>query len=225
MSAKVIPWSYSSLTNFENCPYQYFKVRVEKSVPRMEFKEAAAGTNIHKDVELYCKGEAPLENQSLKQLVDETLHGLDKSCLHFEYQLSVTKDQQATEWDAENCYHRGILDVLYVDDSPVAQIFDWKSGKINLYSQQLKANAITVFAKYPHVETVKTNYVWLKFNQKTPGKVFRDFKEPIWEQFVKRADKLEAALANNVWPKNKTGLCKRYCPVTSCEHNGLREHD
>ena len=54
----------------------------------------------------------------------------------------------------------------------------------------------------------------------TVGKNFRDFSDTVWEKFVARADRLESALANEVWPKKKSGLCKNYCPVHTCEHNG-----
>lgn len=217
----VIPWSYSSLTGFETCPFQFYEVRIAKTTPRKEFAEAADGSQKHKAIELYLKGEQPLEDQAIKSLVDRTLLGLDPQYFHYEHQLSITKDQQPTEWKSENCYHRGVLDVLHVDpNSSTAHIFDWKFGKPREDSMQLKANAITVFAHFPHVETVRTEYVWAKYDRTTPGKVFRDFVEPLWNQFIARVDRMERAHENNNWPKCPSGLCKKYCPVVTCPHNG-----
>ena len=75
-------------------------------------------------------------------------------------------------------------------------------------------------AMHPEIKTVHTNYVWLKEGYGTKDKVHRDFLGADWAKFEARAAKMEKALANNNWPKNKTGLCKKYCDVITCEHNG-----
>lgn len=223
MSAKVLPWSHSSLGAFENCPYRYQQERILKVTPKKVFKEASDGINKHAAIENYLKsaGALQLEDPKLKKLVDATLANCDHAYLKFEHKLAVTKDLQPCAWDDAAAYHRGILDVMYVHpEEPVAAIFDWKNGKVNEYSDQLKANAICVMAHYPHVQKVLTEYVWMMHNRTTKGRVFREFIDELWTKFVKRADRLENALLLNVWPKKQSGLCKKYCPVTSCEHNG-----
>ena len=135
--------------------------------------------------------------------------------------MAITKDRQPCDWDDSDAYYRGILDVLYVHpENSLAGIFDWKNGKVNEYSEQLKANSIAVFAHYPHVQTVHTEYVWMKFGKTTPAKNFRDFSDKVWDKFINRVDRLEDALQTDKWPKKTSGLCKKYCPVKSCEHNG-----
>lgn len=218
---KVLPWSYSSLTGYENCPHQFYEVRIAGTTPRKDTKEASSGVDIHKQIEDYCNGVASLEDKKLKKIVDKTLADLDKAFLKFEHKLAITQKREPTEWEAEDCHHRGIMDVSYINpDDPVAKVFDWKSGKVNAYSQQLKANALTIFAHYPHVQEVRTQYVWLKFDSVTPGRVFREFSDKIWDAFEKRVTVMVAAEQQNIWPKRPSGLCKRYCPVVTCEHNG-----
>ena len=221
--SSVIPWSYSSLTGYENCPWQYYSVRVAKTTPRKVFDEADEGVKKHALIEKYLKKEGEISDISLRKLVDKTLSVYEgPSNFNYEHKLAITKDREPCEWDDPNCYHRGILDVMYVNpDQPTAGIFDWKNGKVNHYSQQLKANSILVFAHYPHVTSVNTEYVWLKHGVTTPGKNFRDFSDTTWSQFVQRVDRLEQALENNNWPKRPSGLCKKHCPVVTCEHNGL----
>lgn len=219
--AKVLPWSYSSLTAFETCPFRYQQERILKVIPKVVYKEADEGVKRHAAIEHYLKGEAPLEDTKLRELVDSTLQHLNPTCFKYEHKLAITKDRQPCEWDDSDAYYRGILDVMYVDPAwKNGAIYDWKNGKVNEYSEQLKANALLVMAHYPHVETVHTEYVWMRFNKTTPAKVFRDFSEPIWVKFVKRVDKLEDALDKDKWPKKTSGLCKKYCPVKSCEFNG-----
>ena len=219
--SKVLPWSYSSLTAYENCPHRYQQERILKVIPKVIYSEADEGVKKHAAIEHYLKGEQPLEDTALKKLVDNTLQHLAPSHFRYEHKLAITKDRQPCDWNDSHAYYRGILDVMYVDPkSNNGAIYDWKNGKVNEYSEQLKANALLVMAHYPHVTTVHTEYVWMRFNKTTQAKIFRDFSEPVWDKFKKRVDKLENALVSDNWPKRPSGLCKKYCPVTSCEHNG-----
>lgn len=223
--SKVLPWSYSSLTAYETCPFRYQQERILKVIPKVVYKEADDGVKKHAAIEHYLKGEQPLEDQNLKKLVDNTLAAFKPSCFEYEYKMAITKRREPCDWSDSDAYYRGILDVRYVDpESSVAGIFDWKNGKINEYSEQLKANALLIFAHHPHVQTVHTEYVWMKFNKTTQAKVYRDFSDRAWAKFVSRVDRLEEALSTDKWPKKSSGLCKKYCPVKSCEHNGEYEN-
>lgn len=217
----ILPWSYSALTGYENCPFRYYRERILEDAPKKEFEEASEGVRKHTAIELYLKGEAPLSDIPLRKTVDGTLSPHLNSTRLYEHKLAITKDRQPCEWDDPEAYHRGILDVLCIyPNEPTAFIFDWKSGKVNEYSDQLKANAITVMAHYPFVQTVSTEYVWFRFGKTTVGKVFRDMSDKIWEKFILRADRIEQSLIANDWPKRPSGLCKKYCPIVSCEFNG-----
>lgn len=219
--SKVVPWSYSSLTAYETCPHRYHQERILKVIPKKVFKEADEGVKKHAAIELYLKGEQHLSDIPLRKIVDKTLATLDHSHLKYEHKLAITKDRQPCEWDAPNAYYRGILDVMYVDpENSLAGIYDWKNGKVNEYSEQLKANSMLVFAHYPHVQTVHTEYVWMKFGKTTAAKNFRDFSNKVWDKFIVRVDRLEKALETGDWPKRQSGLCAKYCPVTTCQFNG-----
>lgn len=219
--SRVLPWSYSSLTGYETCPYRYEQERILKVIPKKVYKEADEGVKKHEAIELYLKGTQALNDKRLQKLVDETLAHLNPIHFKYEHKLAVKKDRSPCEWDDPECYHRGILDVMYVDpNAKTAAIFDWKNGKVNEYSEQLKANSICVMAHYPHVDSVHTEYVWMKFDKRTQAKNYRDFSEPVWQKFVRRVDRLENALMTGDWPKRPSGLCKKYCPVVKCEHNG-----
>lgn len=222
MQKSVIPWSYSSLTGFENCPFQVYEVKITGHTPRKEYKESSDGISVHKQIETYCKGTEEVLPENLKTQVDRVITGLDPAFFLFEHKLAITQDRTPAEW--WTCYHRGVIDVLHVEEgNPVAHIFDWKTGKVDEYSQQLKANAICVFAHFPFVQEVRTSYVWLKFNKETNGKVYREFADKIWQNFETRVGRMKAAEEKNEWPKKPSGLCKRHCPVTTCEHNGSYE--
>lgn len=227
VEARVIPWSHSSLGAFETCGFRYLQERVLRVIPKKTFAEAQEGIDKHKAIEDYLKSVADLQDTKLKSLVDSTLGHLDYRHLKFEHKLAVTKDRAPCSYDraeSPEVYHRGIIDVMYADpEDPVAHLFDWKNGKVNEHSDQLKANAICVMAHHPHVQRVDTNYVWMKHNHVTKGRVYRDFSAEIWTRFCARVDRMEQKAKEGVWTKNPSGLCKKHCPVTSCEFNGQRE--
>lgn len=216
----ILPWSYSALTGYETCPHRYYRERIVEDISKFDTKESSEGVKKHLEIELYLKGEKPMMPGLVKNIVDSTLAPHADAVKFYEQKLAITKDRKPCDWEDPEAYHRGIIDVLCAYPTSTAFIFDWKSGKVNEYSDQLKANAITVFAHYEQVQTVCTEYIWFNQNKTTAGKVFRDLSNNVWDKFVARADRLEQALANENWPKRPSGLCKKYCPVTSCEFNG-----
>lgn len=216
----ILPWSYSSLTSYENCPHRYYRERILEDIEKEDFKESSEGVKKHTEIELHLKGEQPLQDEKLLKVVNDTLADHGNATQFYEHKLAITKDRKPCDWEDPDAYHRGILDVLCLYDHPTAYIFDWKSGKVNHYSQQLKANAILVMAHHPHVQSVNTEYVWFKFNQTTAGKVFRDNCDKLWGKFIERVDDLEQAFVVGNWPKRQSGLCKNYCPVHDCNFNG-----
>jgi hypothetical protein len=46
--------------------------------------------------------------------------------------------------------------------------------------------------------------------------------EQAWWRWRERVAKLEAAHTTGVWNPKQSGLCKKYCPVTTCEFQGVR---
>jgi hypothetical protein len=74
-----------------------------------------------------------------------------------------------------------------------------------------------VFAHYPEVNHIKTNFIWLK-EKKTDGKEFhRDELPVIWRDFLPKVAKLESAYERDSWPAKPSGLCRGWCPVKTCQ--------
>lgn len=218
--SKVIPWSYSSLTGFETCPFKFFSTRIAKTTPTKPFKESNEGILRHKAIENYLRSGAPLPPEVPQKLVDKTMLGFDPNKILVEKDYGITFNHEPCGFWDKNCYYRAKLDVIYIDESPIAHLIDWKSGKIREDSKQLEAGAVLLFDRFPHVQEVKTSYVWFKYDHVTPGSIKREEKEIIWSPFVKRVELLQSALDTGNWPKKPSGLCREYCEVTTCQHNG-----
>jgi hypothetical protein len=50
--------------------------------------------------------------------------------------------------------------------------------------------------------------------------IHREFIEADWKKFEGRVSKLEKAFTTNIWLEKSSGLCKNYCDVVTCKHNG-----
>jgi hypothetical protein len=216
--AHVIPWSYSSLTSFEICPRKHYEERIAKSVKRTSSPAAEEGTLLHKMVEDYLNEGKEFEHRYKEQII-EALEELQPSQILPEYKIAVTRELTPTTWEAEDCYARGLMDVFKTDCSSTV-VGDWKTGRSDPFSTQLKLSALMVLAHYPEVSKVNTKYYWLKEQSQTKMTIHRDFMLSDWEKFVKRAAKLERALEQNEWPEKPSGLCKNYCDVKACKYNG-----
>jgi hypothetical protein len=218
---RVLPYSYSSLTSFETCAYKHYMVKVAKLVPALPFKAAQDGTDVHKQAEDYINERKPFDGTyapKIISIIDEMRK--NDAPIGSEVQLCVNRKLEPVDWKDPTGHARGILDVLQIT-GPEASIRDWKTGKPDPFSTQLKHNAILVFAHNPQVNVINTEYIWLKAGFSTKAKLHREFMKDDWDKFERRVFKLEQAVVENNWPKKKSGLCKQYCPVTECEHNGL----
>lgn len=218
--AKIFPYSYSSLTGFETCARKYYEERILKSTIRTESPAAAAGTALHLQAETFIQDGKPFEHKYAVEIMKVVTDLKSKNTQVIpEAEIAVTKDLKPTTFWADDCYARGKIDVLTIGEEE-AEIIDWKTGKADVFSTQLKHNAVLVMANYPHIKRVRTRYEWLKEGYATKAVVHREFLKADWAKFEGRAAKLEKAFTTNMWPEKKSGLCKNYCDVHNCSHNG-----
>lgn len=218
---KPVAWSYTALTSFENCPRQFYHIKVKKDVPDPPGEAALWGQRVHKAFE-----------ERLRDGVcfPDTLAGFEKYARLFggipgtllvEQQIALTKDFKPTAWFGKDVWVRAVLDVAVVNGRK-AMVADWKTGKRKPDSAQMKLFAGVAFELYPEVEIVDTTFVWLP-DKKLDRETFkREDKSSIWQEFAPRVLRLENAHKTGDWPPRPSGLCRKHCAVLSCEHNGRR---
>jgi hypothetical protein len=80
--------------------------------------------------------------------------------------------------------------------------------------------AACVFAHYPAVMKVRSMFAWLKEDAETTQDFHRNDMPAMWRHLWPRIEALKNAYENTIFPPKPGGLCKRYCPVTQCPHNG-----
>ena len=74
----------------------------------------------------------------------------------------------------------------------------------------------------PHIERVKTAFVWLKEKKIDKALYTKDDLPSIWKEFIPRVAKLESSYEKDKWVPRPSGLCKQWCAVLDCEFNGKR---
>jgi RecB family exonuclease len=220
---KVMPLSFSRLSTFEQCPAQFDYLYVSKRVVNQSNEHSEYGDRVHKVLE--AKGKGTLDEGALSAeekitldkwgpIVDRiTSQSGDK---YFEHQMAVNRNLQPVGWFAPDVWIRSIADVLVVDGA-TAYCLDYKTGKVKENPTQLQLFAAMVFWHFPQVETVKTSFVWLKFDEVTNSRYERRFLDALWRALEPRFTKVQDIIELGVFETKPSGLCpwcaaKDICP-------------
>lgn len=227
MSDKM-PLSYSRLSTFENCPAQFDYLYVSKSVRSVGSEATEYGDRVHKLLESYGKGELDeLElteegRLSLKKwgnIVDVIMSRSGTKL--FEHQMAINEKLEPVDWFASDVYFRSIADVLVVDGD-TAYCLDYKTGKVRESPTQLQLFAAMVFWHFPEVQTVKTSFIWLRFNETTNSTYERRFLESLWGALKPRIDRVHDTVELGVFDAKPSGLCP-WCPAQDICPNARRK--
>ena len=217
---KPFAWSFSRLKNYETCPRKYHEVDVLKahadSTVQLDW-----GNAVHKALADNLSQDKPLPAG-----MTDWAHWRDKIVteprdymLLVEQQLAITKDMHPTTWFAKNVWFRAVVDVAKIKGA-LALCVDWKTGKIIDDSIQLALTAQCIFAHHPDVNYVRSEYVWLKEDATTHAVIKRSDMMGLWASVLPRVAQLEQATETKQFPPKPGGLCRKYCPVTTCEYHG-----
>lgn len=214
------PWTWSHIEAHGNCAKKYYHLQVAKDVPWDPPGEALMwGRKVHTAFENRINYNTPLpegmpvswENMARKILA---LPG-EK---YVEQELAIDANFQPSAW--KGAWSRGKTDLLVLNGTKAATM-DYKTGKFKP-SDQLRLYAAYILINYPQVDEVETAFIWLKDKKMSREKATRKDVPMIWQDILPAVRKLEHSYTTNTWPAKPSGLCKEYCPVVACEHNGRR---
>ena len=217
---KIPAWSYSSLTNYETCPYQYYNLKVAKKYKQGDTEATIWGKEVHGAFEHRIKEGTPLPGYATKW---EPLMGslLKKQAagaqLHTEMQLGITKDFQPCGFHDDGVWARCIVDLAIIDGEHGFNL-DYKTGKRKPGSRQLEMSSAVLFAHYPELQSIKTGFVWLKEKKLDRDEHKRHEVPIIWQGFIGRVRRMEKSYEDDNWPVKTSGLCNGWCPVTGCKY-------
>ena len=222
--AKQVAWSYSVLTAFETCPWRYYLTKIAKKIQEPQTEATLWGNAVHKAMELRITKGTPLpaEMSMYEPIAANVKARAAGGKLEAEQKMALNANFAPVTWFAKDVWVRGITDFT-ITKKDKAFIGDWKTGKKDPASAQLKLTAAMTFAAKPYVNTIINAFIWLKGNETPTVETFnRGDTADIWQEFAPRVQRLEIAHEENKFPKRPSGLCAKWCPVgkTNCEHCG-----
>lgn len=219
---RAVPWSYSSLQQYETCPRRFYLTRIAKVIEEPQTESTTEGRRVHEAMEHAVSGKKPLpEVYSKYQPIVDKLRATP-GVKQLEYKFALTNTLQPCDYWDSAVWVRGVLDVGIVRKNE-AIILDYKTGKRKLDVDQLRLFALAGLSLWPQVETVKTGYIWLQQGGKLDREVLtRDQKVEIHQDFAMRVHRMVLSEEKNDWPPRPSGLCREWCPVgrALCEHCG-----
>lgn len=217
---KPFSWSFSRLKNWSSCPKRYHCVDVTKQFKEDESEILVWGNLVHEALANYVGKSTPLPKgmEQYQTLADHVRNA--RGTILVEQKLAITKEFGPCSFFDNNAWFRSVADVLVIN-GPVAMAIDYKLGKIVEDSQQLALVAACVFAHHQDVRKIRTEFWWLKDDATSRAEFTRDDLPTIWKNILPRVAELEHAHETTTFPPKPGGLCRRYCPVTSCPHHGV----
>lgn len=225
---KPFSWSYTKLKNFEVCPKRHYNVDIVKAYKEKEGEQLLWGNAVHKAMAARCGEKAvplPKSMEGYEKWAGRVVTPPGKILV--EQQLAIDENFTATSWfdsDAKKegrplPWYRGVADVLKLNGA-VALAIDWKTGKVLDDAPQLALLAACIFAHYPEVKVIRTEFIWLKEDAQTRQDFRRADMAAFWRGIYPRIETLENAHKTSDYPPKPGYLCRSYCPVTSCPHCG-----
>jgi hypothetical protein len=217
-------WSYTSLVNFETCPLSFAEQRYYKTIKFMETPEIKDGNVVHIGLENYLKSKVRIDRiTDYTKFADAIIAASEGGELLIEQELCINEGMQMTGWFAPDAWGRAKLDVAIIKDG-VAKIYDWKTGKEKKDDDQLEIFCIFLALARRDVHTFISRYIWLKNgNVSAPITLTRADLLPAIKTLLGRIARCREAWDHQLWMAKTSGLCKKYCDVMTCVHNGKRE--
>ncbi len=214
-----LPWSFTSLSDFKNCPWQFHETRVTKRIVRVQGEDAKWGTYVHKQFELRQATKDPLPPELAEHEAYMTrLDNIPGERVWVEAKVALNRQAQPCEFFAKDVWWRGVIDwkKLAAADRRIALV-DYKTGKVKDEFDQLTLFALHTFALYPDVDIVDTRYYWTQTSEETRKVFGRAEIAALWAKFVPDLKQYKQAFDTDTWQKRQSGLCAGWCPVTDCE--------
>lgn len=214
-------WSYTSLTDFENCPLGYAHKKYYKDVPFVETEALRDGNRKHTALELYTKGIAQPATEI--EVVKPYLKYVDAfkaqgGVLQAEREITLTEQMKPTGWFDKDAWFRIKLDITLLRGQR-ANIYDWKTGKQKEDMTQLQLCCASLAIVEPEIEEFTAKNIWLKNDVVDTGvKLQRSELKKVWMDTLARVHRMRQAWDSEVWQPKPSGLCPYCAYAPKCKY-------
>jgi hypothetical protein len=208
--------SFSSLSNFEQCPYHVYLSKVEKC-PDVSGPAALRGSEIHDKAENFIKGDGtddvPKELLKFEALFSDLRARYSDGQIHVEEDWAFTRDWEPTGWSEDNTWLRMKLDALDLESPTSAIVYDWKTGRKFgnevKHGQQALLYVISTFIKWPELEFVEANMIYTDKGEVMKTAYSRDQAMLFFDRYNLRFN--QATTCVDFKPTPNASSCK-WCP-------------
>ena len=217
----ISPWSFSRIKSFEQCPKQFYHLKVAKDYVESETEAMRYGTEAHLVAEEFIGSDKPIPKKfNYMKPVLEALKARDGE-KHCEMKLGLTRALEPCDFMSEHVWWRGIVDLVIINGD-MAWIVDYKTSKSAKYADkgQLELMALATFKYFPKIKKINAGLLFVVSNNFIKQTYTDDMIPALWKKWLSNYSRMEIAHSNNVWNAHPSGLCKRHCVVLECIHNG-----
>ena len=192
----IAPWSYSKAKAFEQCPKQFYHMKVLKEYEDKETEAMRYGTSMHKAAEEYVRDKTPLPPEF--EYVHAGLDSLlaiegEKLC---EFRMGLTEELEPCDFFAEDVWWRGIADLIILDtEKHRAWVVDYKTGKSARYADkgQLELMALAVFKHFPVVEQIKAGLLFVVCTELVKEQYSQGDQTFLWDKWMGKFEQMKTA--------------------------------
>ena len=212
-------WSYSRLKNYETCAKRSYHYDIQKDIVEPSTPQLDAGNELHEHFEARVKKNTPLPLGfgHFEPLLARIIAA--PGVTYGEQKLAITSAFTPVGFFGKGAWLRIVVDCAKVDGD-FATVFDWKTGRPSEDMTQLQIFAAVMFHQMPTLQRVRSALVFVNHDKIERAEFVRDDLPEIWSEILPRVRKLEQARKTQEYPPKPSGLCKKYCSVTSCPFHG-----
>lgn len=217
--------SPSSIGKFDTCPRQFRESYLTKSTPYVSSPAQERGNRFHKSAEEALQHNVPMidEFAHTQPIIDALAAWPGRK--EFEVKYAVNDLYLPVPYNRRMLGNA--IDLLTVQADGHARILDYKTGKpkASIDWWQLDCNALTVFANIDGIKTIRAAYWQTEATRPDMALLKKDYRaEDFVPEMKKVVDRkvliMRRAFDVDHFPPKPSGLCKAWCEVYHCEHNG-----
>lgn len=226
----MIAWSYSRLSDFENCRLLFKNKYITKTIKFVPNAATDRGADIHDKLERnvtkakYKKPQTFLEEGPISNaapLIDWFVG--NHRILFIEQQLAFTEGMQPTGYFDKNVWLRCVVDLAGIfgpDGTPQSlTIFDWKTGQYRPNDDQVTLYNVCGMAHWPYTTHSTSTLIFVdhKKNSK-PVTTKRADMDYVMEGYRERVEEMQIAVKRGIFDPSPCFHCG-WCGVMDCRFN------
>lgn len=222
-----IAWSYSRLSDFENCALLFKHKYILKTIKFVPNAATERGSKLHKQLERNAVragyGTAPVGDKEVLEAHPIVQAFIDRHPQIFvEQQWAFNRYMKPTTYFAKDVWLRVICDLVGLtvanDTGGEASIIDWKSGKYKPSLDQIRIQNIAALKFWPQISSATSALVFIDHKRSAPPlTTYREDLADEIHEFKDRAEAIQIAVERDDFPPTSFWGC-RWCGVEDCRY-------